>query len=80
MTSQPASMPRVDLQLDNHKLEWYNMYMARTNSKGVRYNNSINTEYIGSDTYTQDDETLSLADTDHLRHTSEGARITSHMT
>ena len=53
---------KVDLQLDNHKLEWYNMYI-RTNSKGVRYNNSINTEYIGSDTYTQDDETRSLSQT-----------------
>lgn len=52
----------MDLQLDNHKLEWYNMYI-RTNSKGVRYNNSINTEYIGSDTYTQDDETRSLSQT-----------------
>ena len=53
---------KVDLQLDNNKLEWYNMYV-RTNSKGVRYNNSINTEYISSDTYTQDDETRSLSQT-----------------
>ena len=53
---------KVDLLLDNHKLEWYNMYI-RTNSKGIRYNNSINTEYIGSDTYTQDDETRSLSQT-----------------
>ena len=53
---------KVDLQLDNNKFEWYNMYV-RTNSKGVRYNNSINTEYISSDTYTQDDETRSLSQT-----------------
>ena len=53
---------KVDLQLDNNKLEWYNMYV-RTNSKGVRYNNSINTEYISSDTFTQDDETRSLSQT-----------------
>ena len=53
---------KVDLQLDTNKLEWYNMYV-RTNSKGVRYNNSINTEYISSDTYTQDDETRSLSQT-----------------
>ena len=53
---------KVDLQLDNNKLEWYNMYV-RTNSRGVRYNNSINTEYISSDTYTQDDETRSLSQT-----------------
>ena len=53
---------KFDLQLDNNKLEWYNMYV-RTNSKGVRYNNSINTEYISSDTYTQDDETRSLSQT-----------------
>ncbi len=51
---------KVDLQLENNKLEWYNMYV-RTNSKGVRYNNSVNTEYIGSDSYTQDDETRSLS-------------------
>ena len=53
---------KVDLQLDNNKLEWYNMYV-RTNSRGVRYNSSINTEYISSDTYTQDDETRSLSQT-----------------
>ena len=56
---------KVDLQLDNNKLEWYNMYV-RTNSKGVRYNNSINTEYITSDTYTQDDETRSLSQTQSI--------------
>ncbi len=51
---------KVDLQLENNKFEWYNMYV-RTNSKGVRYNNSVNTEYISSDSYTQDDETRSLS-------------------
>ena len=56
---------KVDLQLENNKLEWYNMYV-RTNSKGVRYNNSVNTEYIGSDSYMQDDETRSLSQTQSI--------------
>ena len=56
---------KADLQLENNKLEWYNMYV-RTNSKGVRYNNSINTEYISSDSYTQDDETRSLSQTQSI--------------
>ena len=56
---------KVDLTLGNHKLEWYNMYV-NTNSKGIRYNNSINTEYISSDTYTQDDETRSLSQTQSI--------------
>ena len=56
---------KVDLQLENNKLEWYNMYV-RTNSKGVRYNNSVNTEYISSDSYTQDDETRSLSQTQSI--------------
>lgn len=56
---------KVDLQLDNNKFEWYNMYV-RTNSKGVRYNNSVNTEYISSDSYTQDDETRSLSQTQSI--------------
>ena len=56
---------KVDLQLDNNKIEWYNMYV-RTNSKGVRYNNSVNTEYICSDSYTQDDETRSLSQTQSI--------------
>ena len=56
---------KVDLQLDNNKIEWYNMYV-RTNSKGVRYNNSVNTEYIASDSYTQDDETRSLSQTQSI--------------
>ena len=56
---------KVDLQLDNNKIEWYNMYV-RTNSKGVRYNNSVNTEYISSYSYTQDDETRSLSQTQSI--------------
>ena len=51
---------KIDLTLPGHKLEWYNMYV-RTNSKGTRYNNSVNTEYIGADSYTQDDEVRSLS-------------------
>ena len=56
---------KVDLLLENNKFEWYNMYV-RTNSKGVRYNNSVNTEYISSDSYTQDDETRSLSQTQSI--------------
>ena len=56
---------KVDLTLGNHKLEWYNMYV-NTNSKGIRYNNSISTEYISADTYTQDDETRSLSQTQSI--------------
>lgn len=56
---------KVDLQLENNKFEWYNMYV-RTNSKGVRYNNSVNTVYISSDSYTQDDETRSLSQTQSI--------------
>ena len=56
---------KVDLQLENNKLEWYNMYVC-TNSKSVRYNNSVNTEYISSDSYTQDDETRSLSQTQNI--------------
>ena len=53
---------KIDLTLPGHKLEWYNMYV-HTNSKGIRYNNSVNTEYIGADSYTQDDEVRSLSTT-----------------
>ena len=56
---------KVDLTLGNHKLEWYNMYV-NSNSKGIRYNNSISTEYISADTYTQDDETRSLSQTQSI--------------
>ena len=53
---------KIDLTLGGHKLEWYNMYVS-TNSKSLRYNNSVNTEYISADTYTQDDETRSMSQT-----------------
>lgn len=56
---------KFDLTLPGHKLEWYNMYV-RTNSKGTRYNNSVNTEYIGADSYTQDDEVRSLSTTQSI--------------
>ena len=56
---------KVDLLLGLHKLEWYNMYV-RTNSKGVRYDNGISTEYIGGDSYTQDDEMRSLSQTQSI--------------
>lgn len=50
---------KVDLTLGNHKLEWYNMYV-HTDSKGMRYNHGVGTEYIGSTEYTMDDETRSM--------------------
>ena len=53
---------KLDLSLSNHKLEWYNMYV-RTNSKGVRYDNGVNTEYIAADSYAQDDELSSMSAT-----------------
>ena len=53
---------KIDFILGGHKLEWYNMYVS-TNTKSVRYNNSVSTEYISADTYTQDDETRSLSQT-----------------
>ena len=56
---------KVDLTLGNHKLEWYNMYV-NSNSKSIRYNNSINTEYVSADTYTQDDETRSMSQTQSI--------------
>ena len=62
---------KIDLTLGNHlmpgahKLEWYNMYV-RTNSKGIRYNNGISTEYIGADSYTQDDEVRSTSTTQSI--------------
>lgn len=64
---------KLDLVLDGHKLEWYNMYV-HTSSQGVRYNSSINTEYITHDNYTQEDEMRSSAQTQsifatHLRGT-----------
>lgn len=56
---------KLDLSLSNHKLEWYNMYV-RTNSKGVRYNNGVNTEFISADSYTQDDELRSTSSTQSI--------------
>ena len=56
---------KLDLSLANHKIEWYNMYV-RTNSKGVRYNNGVSTEYIGADSYTQDDELRSTSTTQSI--------------
>ena len=56
---------KIDLSLNNHKFEWYNMYV-RTHTKGVRYNNGISTEYIGADSYTQDDEVRSLSQTQSI--------------
>lgn len=68
---------KFDLTLGNHKLEWYNMYV-RTNSKSVRYNNSVSTEYIGGDTYTQDDETRSASQTQSIFATN--LKGTHHLT
>ncbi len=53
---------KIDLNLGNHKLEWYNMLISST-STSVRYSKSINTEYISSDSYTQDDEIRSMRQT-----------------
>ena len=68
---------KVDLTLPKHKIEWYNMYV-RTNSKGVRYNNTIGTEYIGANSYTQDDEIRSLSTTQSIFATN--LKGTHHLT
>ena len=68
---------KFDLTLPEHKIEWYNMYV-RTNSKGVRYNNSIGTEYIGANSYTQDDEIRSLSTTQSIFATN--LKGTHHLT
>ena len=74
---------KIDLTLGNHlmpgahKLEWYNMYV-HTNSKGIRYDNGINTEYISEDTYTQDDEIRSLSTTQSVFATN--LKGTHHLT
>ncbi len=68
---------KFDLTLPKHKIEWYNMYV-RTNSKGVRYNNSIGTEYIGANSYTQDDEIRSLSTTQSIFATN--LKGTHHLT
>ncbi len=56
---------KADLTLGNNKLEWYNMYI-NSNSKSIRYNNSVSTEYITADSYTQDDETRSAEQTQNI--------------
>ena len=68
---------KIDLSLGNHKLEWYNMYV-RTNSKGIRYNNGISTEYIGAGSYTQDDEVRSTSTTQSIFATN--LKGTHHLT
>ena len=68
---------KFDLTLPEHKIEWHNMYV-RTNSKGVRYNNSIGTEYIGANSYTQDDEIRSLSTTQSIFATN--LKGTHHLT
>lgn len=72
---------KVDLTLGGHKLEWYNMYVS-TDSKSVRYNNSVSTEYISSDTYTQDDETRSAEQTQSVfaSHLKGTHRLTDRFT
>lgn len=74
---------KIDLTLGSHlmpgahKIEWYNMYVS-SNSKGIRYDNSISTEYIGADTYTQDDETRSTSLTQSIFATN--LKGTHHLT
>lgn len=64
---------KLDFAIGGQKLEWYNMYV-RTNSDATRYNNSVSTEYLSSQSYTQDDELRSSTQTQsifasHLRGT-----------
>ena len=68
---------KIDLTLPEHKLEWYNMYV-RSNSKGVRYDNGISTEYIAADSYTQDDEVRSTSATQSIFATN--LKGTHHLT
>lgn len=68
---------KVDLNLGNHKIEWYNMLIS-SQSNNVRYNNSMNTEYISADTYTQEDETRSLQETQTIFATH--LKGTNHLT
>ena len=72
---------KTDFTMGGHKLEWYNMYV-RTNTKSIRYNNSVNTEYISADTYTQDDETRSMSQTQGVfaTHLKGIHRLTSNFT
>lgn len=53
---------KIDLQLGNHKIEWYNMLIWQS-SRNVRTSSSISTEYITADSYTQNDETRSFEQT-----------------
>ena len=68
---------KLDLTLPGHKLEWYNMYV-HTNSKGIRYSNGIGTEYIGENSYTQDDEMRSTSTTQSIFATN--LKGTHHLT
>ena len=51
-----------------HKIEWYNMWVA-TRSESVRYTNTVKAEYIDRLSYTQDDETRSMAPTQRIMAT-----------
>lgn len=68
---------KFDLSLDKHKLEWYNMLIG-SRSNSVRYNNSVNTEYISDTEYTQDDETRSMSQTQSIFATQ--LKGTHHLT
>ncbi len=56
---------KLDFAIGGQKLEWYNMYV-RTNSDATRYNNSVSTEYLSSQSYTQDDELRSSTQTQSI--------------
>ena len=56
---------KLDFAIGGQKLEWYNMYV-RTNSDATRYNNSVSTEYLSSQSYTQDDELRSATQTQSI--------------
>ena len=56
---------KFDFAIGGQKLEWYNMYV-RTNSDATRYNNSVSTEYLSSQSYTQDDELRSSTQTQSI--------------
>lgn len=72
---------KIDLNLGNHKIEWYNMLIS-SKSTSVRYSNSINTEYISSDSYTQDDEVRSMQQTQTIfaTHLKGTHRLTNDFT
>lgn len=56
---------KLDFAIGGQKLEWYNMYVC-TNSDATRYNNSVSTEYLSSQSYTQDDELRSSTQTQSI--------------